>query len=385
MKILIVHNEYQYRGGEDAVVQAEAELLRSYGHQVRFLKRTYGEVIQRGVTAAIDAVWSRETTRDVATLKTSWRPDVIHAHNTFPLISPSLFWAADEASIPIIQTLHNFRLICPQAMFLRNGRICEECSGHIPWRAALYRCYRGSATQSGVLASALTIHRALGTYKSKVTRYIALNDFCRRKFVDGGLPADAVRIKPNFVATPQMTTSMERRGGLFVARLSPEKGLEVLARAAAKFEANPVAVVGAGPLEYFTTSTFGSNYLGPKTTQDVLRLMQRSSYLVVPSLWYENFPRTIVEAFSCGLPVIASRLGALPEIVKDGRTGLLFEPGSSEDLASKIGWAEQNPGRVRAMGEAAMEEYLAKYTPAKNYEILSDIYAEAINTHSTRM
>ncbi|WP_354602771.1 glycosyltransferase family 4 protein [Uliginosibacterium flavum] len=376
-RILLVHNAYQQKGGEDTVVEAELALLRSRGHEVQTLFR-HNDDLQAlpRLTALQQMFWSSRTRRDLAAAVADFRPDVIHVHNTFPLISPSLYWAADKAGVPVLQTLHNFRLHCPQAMYLRDGKVCEDCLGHVPWRGAVRGCYRGSKVQSAALAGMLTAHRALGTWQHKVTRYIALNEFCRSKFIEGGLPAERILIKPNFVDF-EAPESRERSGFLFVGRLSAEKGVATLAEAC---RLNPVAVrvAGSGPEADLLTDLPGVMCLGGLSGEQVRTEMSQAAALVLPSIWYENFPRTLVEAFGCGLPVIASRIGALAELIEDGVTGLLFEPGNAEDLAGKMRWAMANPERMGEMGRAARVRYEAHYTAEKNYEQLMAIYREAI-------
>jgi len=381
MKILVVHNAYQHRGGEDAVVEAEVELLRRYGHEVR-VYRQHNDALNRmsRTKAAVSAIWSQESASEVEALCERFHPDVIHVHNTFPLISPSLYWAADALHVPVVQTLHNFRLLCPQAIFLRDGKICEDCIGKLPWRSVTRKCYRDSAMQSAVVTTMLATHRMLGTYRQRVTRYIALNRFARNKYIEGGLPADRMRIKPNFVASDAEPTWTGRRGGLYVGRLSSEKGLDVLVAAARAGGAANVEVIGGGPMEPLARETFGERFLGYRPLAEIMARMGRAQYMVLPSICYENSPRTIVEAFSCGLPVIASRLGSLADLVRDGVTGLLFEPGDPADLAARIAWAEAHPEQMVRMGQAARAEYEAEYTPERNYEMLMDIYEDAIAT-----
>ncbi|WP_019140843.1 glycosyltransferase family 4 protein [Noviherbaspirillum massiliense] len=379
MKILIAHNAYQHRGGEDTVVDAEADLLRSHGHQVE-IYRQHNDALNNmpKAAAAASAIWSVHSAREVGEACERFQPDVIHVHNTFPLISPSLYWTASRMELPVVQTLHNFRLLCPQAIFLREGKICEDCVGKLPWRAVTRKCYRDSAAQSAVLTGMLATHRLIGTYREKVTRYIALNTFARDKYIEGGLPAHLFRIKPNFVASAIVPTWNSRRGGMYVGRLSVEKGLDVLARAVQLANDVPIEVIGSGPLELLAREAFGSRYLGFRPLDDIMRRMSSAQFLVLPSICYENSPRTIVEAFSAGLPVIASRLGALADIVQDGVTGLLFHPGDASDLAAKIAWAASHPEAMARMGQAARAEYEARYTPERNYEILMDIYDDAI-------
>jgi glycosyltransferase involved in cell wall biosynthesis len=379
-RVLLVHNAYQQRGGEDSVVEAELALLREGGHAVETCFRHNDEVAAMSRPALLaNTLWSRRTVDELDALAQRFRPDVIHVHNTHPLVSPSVFWAAAKLRVPVVQTLHNFRLLCPQGMLLRDEKVCEDCLGHVPWRGVWHRCYRGSAVQSAVVAATVTLHRAAGTWQRKVSRYIALNNFCRDKFVQGGLPAERMRIKPNFVDVPAPEPGVPRSGGLFVGRLSTEKGVGVLARALAAAPQVTLSVIGTGELEGELRAVVRERMLGFLPLPQILTLMQRASWLVVPSIWYENFPRTIVEAYACGLPVIASRLGALPELVEDGRTGLLFEPGSADDLARKLQWAHGHPDEMRRMGDEARARYETMYTPERNLAMLNEIYADAID------
>ena len=199
MKILIAHNAYRHRGGEDLVVEAETEMLRANGHEVIELRRDNKSMRGGKLSLAMDSLWSRSAYDELASLIVDRKPDVIHAHNTFPQLSPAIYWSAARADVPVVQTLHNFRLLCAQAMFLRNGKICEDCLGKLPWRGVLRKCYRDSLGESAALVSMLALHRHLGTYVHKVTRYIALSEFSRRRFIDGGLPAERITVKPNFV------------------------------------------------------------------------------------------------------------------------------------------------------------------------------------------
>ncbi|RJF98364.1 glycosyltransferase [Noviherbaspirillum saxi] len=381
MKILVAHNAYQHRGGEDAVVDAEVALLRGYGHQVEIYQQHNDALnsMPRALAAAT-TIWSHRSTGDIDALCERFQPDVIHVHNTFPLISPSLYWAAAKRRVPVVQTLHNFRLLCPQAIFLREGKVCEDCIGKVPWRSVTRKCYRESAVQSAVVTGMLTTHRVIGTYRDRVTRYIALNEFARSKYVEGGLPASRFRIKPNFVASAAVPGWRARNGGMYVGRLSSEKGLDVLADAVRRMPGIAVEVIGSGPLEPLARAAFGERCLGFRPLEDIMNRMGSAQYLVLPSICYENSPRTIVEAFSCGLPVIASRLGALIDIVRDGETGLLFNPGDAADLAEKMAWAAAHPEQMKRMGQAARAEYEALYTPERNYEMLMDIYEDAIST-----
>jgi glycosyltransferase involved in cell wall biosynthesis len=378
IRVLVVHGAYQHRGGEDSVVEAEIALLRSHEHEVAAYFRNNDDIAAMpAASVAIQTLWSSRAADELSGLIQAFSPDVIHVHNTLPLISPSIYWAADSAGVPVVQTLHNFRLMCLSALYLREGKVCEDCVGHLPWRGIVHKCYRGSVAASAVLAGMLGLHRSLGTYRNKVTRYIALNDFCRNKFIEGGLPAKLIVVKPNFVDAPA-PQALPRRGILFVGRLSVEKGVESLVNAAALLPVAQLRVVGDGPQAALLDGVQGITKLGALSGEAVQHEMNSAVALVIPSIWYENFPRTIVEAFAAGLPVIASRIGALAELVSDGETGLLFEPGNAQDLASKMDWALAHSEQMAEMGRRARAKYEAEFTAEQNYAQLIGIYEDAI-------
>ncbi len=378
LRVLIVFNAYQLRGGEDSVVDAELALLRGHGHEVATYFRNNDDVSgMSSLALARQTLWSARTQDDLAELIRRFQPDVIHAHNTFPLISPSLYWAAARAGVPVVQTLHNFRLMCLNALFLRDGKVCEDCMGRLPWRGVARACYRDSLPASAVAAAMLTLHRRLGTYQHKVTRYIALNEFCRGKFIEGGLPAERIALKPNFVDFAPPATQ-PRRGILYVGRLSLEKGIRTLAEATGLCAGAVLRVAGDGPEAGALNDLSGVTALGSQPSAVVRDEMSRAIALVLPSICYENFPRTIVEAFACGLPVIASRMGSMADLVKEGETGLLFEPSNAHALAEKMNWALAHPVEMGQMGRKARGQYEAEFSAEVNYQRLMAIYQEAI-------
>lgn len=377
VRVLVVHSAYQHRGGEDTVVESEVTLLRQYGHEVETYFRSNDEIAgMPQLSLARQTLWSDRTSDDVMALCSSFRPEVIHAHNTFPIISPSLYWAADRIKVPVVQTLHNFRLMCLNALYLREDRVCEECTGKLPWRGILHKCYRGSMPASTVLCGMLGMHRALGTFRKKVTRYIAFNKFCRSKFIEGGLPAERIVIKPNFVecSAPQ---DAPRSGLLFVGRLSHEKGLASLAAAMQNSPGVRLRVAGDGPDKGMLSDLDNVRLLGALQKNDVRLEMSRATALVVPSIWFETFGLVVIEAFASSCPVIASRTGALAELVVDGVTGLLFEPGNVVDMVQKIDWAMRHPAEMAAMGAAAHAQFQREFSPEANHSRLIAIYQEA--------
>jgi glycosyltransferase involved in cell wall biosynthesis len=394
MKVLLVHNQYQRPGGEDQVFMAEGALLEAKGHEV--LRYTaHNDQVQEMAPLALagKTVWNRAGCGDLRSLVRRERPDVAHFHNTFPLISPAAYYAVRKERVPVVQTLHNYRLLCPGGLLMREGRVCEDCVGRaVAWRGAARGCYRESRAASGVTTAMLAAHSLLGTWSKAVDVYIALTEFGRRKFIEGRLPAQKIVVKPNFVESNIKPTEedghelSERRGdyALFVGRLSAEKGLRTLLEAWRRVSHVPLKIVGDGPLmsevraAVQTVAGAGRvELLGQQGRAEVLSLMRGARFVVVPSEWYETFGLTIIEAFACGVPVIASRLGAMLELVEDGRTGLHFAPGDAADLAGKIEWAWENAPEMKRMGREARREYETKYTAARNYEMLMSIYERA--------
>lgn len=389
--VLLVHNYYQQPGGEDQAFAAEAALLEDHGHRV-LRYTTHNERIADISTLALVAatLWNRASARALQDLVRRERPKVVHFHNTFPLVSPAAYAAAYAEGVAVVQTLHNYRLLCPNALFFRGGQVCEDClRKSIPWPGVLHACYRGSRAASGTVAAMLILHRALGTWVKRVDRYIALTEFSKSKFVAGGLPADKIAVKPNFLEPDPGMKPDKGDFFLFVGRLDGNKGVETLLGAWKEGRlAAPLHVVGDGALATRVVRAAAEHpqirYLGRLDRSAVLQEMHAAYALVIPSLLYENFPVAIVEAFACGLPVIASRLGAMAEIVEDRRTGLLFTAGDPQDLAAKIRWAWAHPAAMARMGKQARDEYERKYTGARNYEQLMVIYEQAMALASQR-
>lgn len=379
MRILVAHNAYHYRGGEDSVVDAEVALLRRHGHEVRVYRRDNAELAQMSrLQAGLSAVWSRQTMSDLRQLHAKFAPQLLHAHNTFPLISPSLYAAARALSLPVVQTLHNFRLVCPQAMLLRNGHSCTDCVGRFPWRGVVRRCYRHSYAQTAVAAAMLGIHRWLGTWQRDVQRYIVVSQTCRDLLSAGGLPLHKMAIKPNFVEPGEPPGDEARAGGIFIGRLSPEKGIATLARALQQLPGLNIDVYGNGPMREMVEQTPGLVYRGFQPAEVLRQRMRQATYVVVPSTGIESFGLVAIEAFACGTPVIASGHGGLREIVVHGKNGLLVEPGDADSLAAALQHAESHPHDMQRMGTDAYQSYLAHYTPERNYALLMQVYHQAI-------
>jgi glycosyltransferase involved in cell wall biosynthesis len=396
VRVLLLHNRYQLKGGEDAVVQAEKALLEAKGHQVTLLETTNDTIasVWEKANAAVRAIYSPASKQQVSAKIAHFRPDVVHVHNFFPLLSPSVYDACRDTGVAVVQTLHNYRLGCPNAMLFRNGKVCEDCLGKkMPWPGIIHGCYRGSRTQSAVTAAMLAVHWLRGTWQERVDAYIALTAFQKEKMVQAGLPREKIHVKPNYVLAPESLGDCKTLGdyALFVGRLSQEKSVATLIEA---YQYNdlliPLKIVGDGPLRAALQTEVQAagledviEFLGRRDRSAVLSLMCRAKFLVFPSAWYEGFPVTIAEAFACGLPVLTSRLGSMAEIVEDCVTGLYFEAGNSVDLADKMQWANEHPEEMIWMGKNARRAYEARYTPEDNYQQLVTIYQQVIDVRSS--
>jgi glycosyltransferase involved in cell wall biosynthesis len=383
VKILIAHNSYTRPGGEDVVFESESALLERYGHDVvRYVanNRETGDY-SRAVLAA-NTIWNQKVVREVRSLIQRTRPDVMHVHNTMPLISPAIYHAAHSEGVPVVQTLHNFRLICPRADLLRDGKVCEECIGsRTYWPGIYHGCYRGSRMATAVVATMITSHTVLRTWNDKIDRYIAMSEFMRRKYVEAGWPASKITVKPNFCDYTDGARYERGEYLLFAGRLSEEKGIKTLLGALSRMSKPPrVKIVGDGPLmPTNVASSPNVEWLGFLPRARVVELMQRATVLIFPSEWYEGCPLTLIEAFATGLPVIASRLGNMAEMVTDRVNGLLFGPADSGDLAAVIEWALAHPDELEQMGAHARSEFEQKYTPQKNYQALMEIYQAVLD------
>lgn len=384
MNLVLVHNVYQHPGGEDQVFAAEAALLEDHGHDVTRYTVHNDAVAGMGQAALAKAtVWNAEQYRTLRELFSRVRPDVVHVHNTLPLISPAVYYAAKSEGAAVVQTLHNYRLVCPSGLLFRDGAPCELCVGKaVPWPGVLHACYRGSRAASGAVAAMLTVHRARGTYRHMVDRYIALTEFAKGKFVQGGVRADRVDVKPNFLAHDPGVGRGDGGYALFVGRLSTEKGLKVLLDAWQRIGARlPLRIAGDGPLAdevaSWAAGTEGVTLLGRLSSSDVMDEMKGAALLVVPSIWYEGFPMTIVEAFAVGTPVLASRLGAMAEVVDHGRTGLHFTPGDAASLAAEVLDGLSHPSGLARFRPGARREYETEYSADTHYRQLLEIYDSA--------
>ena len=383
-KLLLVHNYYQQRGGEDVVFEAEARLLEEHGHQVlRYEASNDGLDTMPAWTLARRTIWNSRTYHDVRRLLERERPALVHVHNTLPVVSPAVYYAARRAGVPLVQTLHNYRLLCPSAVLFRQGAVCEECL-HLTLAhpAVRYGCYRGSRAASAAVATTSALQRVFGTWHRCVDLFVALTDFARGKFIQGGLPPDRIVVKPNF-APDRRVERVDGDYALFVGRLSPEKGVQPLLEAWQRLGGRTrLRIIGDGPEAPAVTAAIRAgaaiDYLGRQGPDAVAAAMAGAKFLIFPSIWYETFGLTIIEAYAAGLPVLASDMGAMADLVREGVTGLRFRPGDPEHLAQRVEWALAHPEALREMGRNARREYESRYTPGRNHGLLLEVYETAL-------
>ena len=390
VKILLVHNYYQQTGGEDLVVADEARLLESRGHEVvRYTAHNDQVSSLSKLTLAQRTIWNQKSFRELRSVIAQHRPHIVHVHNTLPLLSPSVYYAAGAERLPVVQTLHNYRLMCPAAVCFRSGHVCTDCVRKpVAWPAIRHACYRGSRSASATIAAMLSVHRMIGTWQHKTSVYITLTAWARGMFIEAGLPADKLVVKPNFVDPNPGVGSGAGGYAVFVGRLSAEKGVQTLLEAWRLIgDRVPLLIVGEGPLAPDVAAAAhqipGVTWLGSRAPEEILSLLREATCLVFPSECYETFGRVIVEAFATATPVIAAGHGAAAELIAEGVTGLHFRPGDPVDLAAKvIHLSSQPPVRV-AMRAAARKEFEDRYTADVNYRLLLAIYRRAIAGHPT--
>ncbi len=381
MTVALVHNFYRQPGGEDAVFSAEGELLERHHHEVVRFTMDNATIAETSPAALARAtVWNRAAHAGLRRALAGRAVRVVHFHNTFPLVSPAAYYAARSEGAAVVQTLHNYRLLCPSANLFRRGQVCEACAGRaLPWPGVVHGCYRGSRTATAVSAAMLATHRALGTWSRAVHLYVALSEFSRQKFVEYGLPADRIRVKPNFLATDPGAGPHDGGFALYVGRLAEEKGVRSLLHEWADLGSRyPLQVVGDGPLAGLVSRAGGGvRWLGQLPKADVFALMQRAAVLVFPSEWMEPFGLTLVEAMATGLPVIASAQGAATEIVEDGETGWLVPCAGRDALAAAVAAAFSRRDELARMGRRARALYEERYGAARAYDSLITLYRAA--------
>jgi glycosyltransferase involved in cell wall biosynthesis len=390
-KILMAHNFYQIPGGEEESFRSELAMLKSNGHEVVTYIRSNDNIKVDGILNKIklarDTVWADDSYQAITRLIGEHKPQIAHFQNIFPLISPSVYYACRDMEVPVVQSLRNYRLMCPNAFFLRNDQVCEDCAGRFfAWPGILHACYRKSRLQTAVVAGMLSYHRLIKTWESQVSLYIALTEFSRSKFIQSGISPEKIVVKPNYIPDPE-PGMYPGEFAVYVGRLSREKGIEVLLESWKSLPDVPLKIIGGGPMEYEVKNFIRDNrlnieWLGRLQNAEAMEVIKRSRFLVFPSLLYETFGRTIVEAFAAGKPVIGSGHGTPAELIQEGETGLLFTPGDPDDMRKKISRLWNSEALADQMGRHARSVYEDKYTAGRNYAQLIDIYNRVLSSRS---
>jgi glycosyltransferase involved in cell wall biosynthesis len=386
MRVLILHNRYQISGGEDSCVSQESGALGLAGVDVDVMEVSNDHIhgFAAQMKTALTTIYSVSSRGKVAKKISSFQPDVVHVHNLFPVLTPSVYDASTR--IPFVQTLHNYRALCSAAVLFREGSVCEECLGkRLPWPAVRHACYRGSRAGSAAVATTIAVHSLLGTWRNRVTRFIALTEFARDIFLRNlSLREEQIAVKPNACADLGIG---DAGGGyaLYVGRLSSEKGIETLIRAAEIGLKMSLKVVGEGPMSPQVEAAAQRGlleYVGKQPHGSISALMKRARVLLLPSMWYEGLPMVIPEAYSSGLPVVASDLGALSSLIIDGHTGFLVKPGDAWSLANAVHRLAARPELETTMRAKSRARYEALYRPEKNVQQLLTIYESSIREKS---
>jgi glycosyltransferase involved in cell wall biosynthesis len=384
MKILVVHEYYRQAGGEDSVFRLETELLCSRGHDTLAYTVHNDDVSARGRLAlAMETVWNHDVYQDLTALLQRERVDLMHVHNTLPLLSPSVYNAAYAVGVPVVQTLHNYRPLCANGLLSRAGAVCEDClRSPFPWRGAVRGCYRDSRSASTVIATMVATHRLMGTWRNRIDAYIAPSEFTRNKFIEGGFDGSRIHVKPHFVHPDPGVGDGSGRYAIYVGRLSREKGVLTLLHAWQQLHGSvPLVIVGDGPLASVVSEVAKQSanirWLGTAEPARVYDLIGQAACAIVPSECYETFGRVVVEAFAKGTPVIGSDVGALAESVRDGEAGFQFRMRDPNHLAAVVRRLfDQSPLEMRKAARAAFE---STFSAAKNYETLLEIYRGAVD------
>jgi len=379
MNILQLHNFYNIRGGEDEVVLAEKTMLEKSKHNIYtyYVNNSHLDSFIGKFKAVFVTHSSKQSQLSIAALIKKYKIDVCHVHNFFPSITPSVFSVCQELNVPVVMTLHNYRIICPTALLLYKGNICERSLRQSAYWGVMKRVYRNSYIGSAVLAFMIEYHKKKDTWNTKVNKFICLTEFSKNKFIEAGVLADLITVKPNSCQeTTFQQVSTQEPFVLYVGRISEEKGIDVLLKACENFKGK-VVVIGEGKPN---TKPSNVDFMGKQSKEVVLALMNQASFVVVPSICYEGFPMAIVEAFSCGTPVICSKLGSMEEIVDDNVTGLHFAPNDELDLRKKMHHLFNAPQLIKELGSNAKLKYQKLYTEEKNIKALFRIYHELLES-----
>lgn len=381
--ILIIHNKYRFAGGEDTVVLNEKKLLEEHGHPV-YLYQKDNNCIQhifQKLLLPFRTVFSLSACREVKKLIKEKHIDIIHVHNTLPLISFSVYYAAKKSGCGLVQTLHNFRFLCPNGVMYRDGHICEECVNSLTC-SIRHACYRGSSLQTAIVAANLFIHRKIGTFRLP-DAYIALTDFNKEK-LSLLLNSGKIYVKPNFNPQPSQFDGEKKRSSfVYLSRLEENKGILSLLEAFRQMPEITLEIIGTGALEKEVRAFIKENHLkniifrGQQPHDKAMEILYHAKALIFPSKWYEGFPMTIAESYSLGTPVIGSRIGNTAGLIEEGRTGFLFDAASPDSLKAVVTHFINCSFDFKTMEENCRKIYAEKYNTELNYKLLLKIYKDA--------
>ncbi len=395
MRVMLVHAQYRQYGGEDAAVAAELAELPRHGFTVSsFIARNVALEAQSQPRAGLHALWSKTVYRDLSQRIAEQRPDLLHVHNLFPALSASVYAAARQQGVALVQSLHNFRLYCANGLFLRDNADCRLCSQTLlPWPALLHRCHPDGLGMSLAAAGQGLMMRRLGIQRGLVDRFLALSGFSRQQFIAAGLPEARIGVKPNFIADPGVEAVMpERRGLLYAGRLSQEKGIDtILALAEALGRSHPdtiLTIAGSGPLEATMREAAGRlgnlRLLGRVDAATLSHEMRQAALLLFPSRALEHFPMALHEALAHGLPILAPARGAMADVLARGGGWLLPAEATAADWAAKIAALLAEPAWLAEAGQQARRLYEADFSATRIAEMQRAIYAEAIAAAAAR-
>jgi glycosyltransferase involved in cell wall biosynthesis len=391
MKVLQVHNFYRTRGGECSVVNTERALLENYGHEVIPYYRDSLNIDELGLLAKahmlLNVPYNNKVERDLEVIIRNVKPDVAHVHNVFPMLTTAVYKALNRCGVPVVQTIHNFRFLCPNGQFYIHDHICEDCQKRGYFSAVKKRCMQDSILVSSLYAIAISNAWKTGILPNNIDKYIALNQFFAQRLIDAGIPSSRVCILGNFIDETEVSVSAKQDYVLYLGRLSKEKGIRTLLNAWENVSGSTLKIAGSGPMLHEIEALVSHRnvenvqLLGHVSGDEKQELIKNAICLVVPSEWYENFPISIVEAMSLGTPVVASNIGGLPEMVGHKKTGLIFEPGNHDALEAvlyAIITDQEMAGRLAVNALKAAQDL---FGASKHHDGLIEIYSEAINDH----
>lgn len=383
MKILQVHNKYKKRGGEETVVEQERNILIEHGHEVIQYIRDSSSSDQMPKSELIKTMFSQRGSRKVAEelkrLIETERPDICHVHNVFPLITPSVYYACKELRVPVVQTVHNYKLLCTNSLLFRDGEVCEQCVGHSLYRSIKYKCYRDSYLATALTADALEYNRKKGTWKKLIDKYVCLTEFQREKLVDGGLPADKITIKPNFTEVSEHV-SVYGEDILFIGRLDDSKGLQDLLFIVEEMPDVKFTIIGASDDPEIFNPFENVNYLGQVSREKVLSAIANCKAVIFPSKYYEGMPMVIIEAFSLHKSVIARDTGAMSSMIDHEVNGLKYS--NRGELESYVELISSDLPLAKRLGNGGYHSFLEKYSVHSAYTNLINLYETVLNGSS---